>query len=81
VSEQLARAAGFALDPGASGFIVAAQEGVIYKAGDVLAVINCRSIGKSLLNAVAGRAVPARQLDPDAALAEIGIYSQFGRLA
>jgi HD domain len=69
-----------ALDHGIGGFMVAERERVIYKAGEVSAVINCGSICKALLNAVAGRAVAARQLDLDATLAKLGIYSQFGRL-
>jgi CubicO group peptidase (beta-lactamase class C family) len=73
VTEHLARAAGLALEHGAGGFLVAKRERVIYEAGDVSAVINCRSIRKSLLNVVVGRAVAARQLDLDATLAELGI--------
>jgi CubicO group peptidase (beta-lactamase class C family) len=73
VTEHLARAAGLALDHGAGGFVVAKRERVIYEAGDISAVINCRSIRKSLLNAVVGQAVAARRLRLDATLVELGI--------
>ena len=73
VTDHLARAGELALEHGVGGLVVASRERVVYESGDVSAAIGCRSIRKSLLNAVVGQAVATGRLALDATLAELGI--------
>jgi CubicO group peptidase (beta-lactamase class C family) len=73
MSNDLARAAALALEHGARGLGVADPVQAVFEAGEVSAVVNCRSIRKSLLSAVVGRAVAAGTVDLDATLKELGI--------
>jgi len=73
VTDHFARAAALALEHGASALVIADHAAVLCEVGDVSTVRNCRSIRKSLLNAVVGRAIATDALDLDATLAELGI--------
>lgn len=61
------------MEHGACGLVVADRERALCTVGDVAAVVNCRSIRKSLLNAVVGRAATRGQLDLGSTLDELGI--------
>lgn len=73
VTEHSARVAALAAEHGACGVVVVDRERVLLEVGDVSAVVNCRSIRKSLLSAVFGRAVIAGKVELDATLVGLGI--------
>lgn len=73
VTDHWARVAALASEHGACGLVVADHDRTLLELGEVSAVVNCRSIRKSLLNAVFGQAVAVGSVELDATLAQLGI--------
>ncbi|HUI17104.1 MAG TPA: serine hydrolase [Alphaproteobacteria bacterium] len=69
----LAEASSYAGEIGSSALLVVQHGKIVAARGDVVRRIELHSIRKSLLNALIGIAVEARQIDPSATLAELGI--------